>query len=107
MLLCKSGKRENFFAGAEYVIDLTKPPKKRITSLRMNGRELDEDEHVTVCINSYRHNGTGGYDMLPGQPVVKEVLVDIADAIIDYIIRHPDITVDRRKWYRVTGFKNA
>ena len=97
----------DFFAGAEYEIDLSKPPKHRITSLRMNGRELREDEHVTVCINSYRHNGTGGYDMLPGQPVVKEVLVDIADAIIDYIIRHPDITVDRRKWYRVTGIKKA
>ena len=91
----------DYFAGIEYVFDLTKPPKSRVVSVKMDGRELTDDEHVTVSINSYRHNGTGGYDMLPGQNVVREVLVDIADAIIDYIIRHPDIKVERRKWYKV------
>ena len=40
---------------------------------------------VTVCINSYRFCGTGGYDMLPRQKVVREVLTDVADAMIDYI----------------------
>ena len=96
----------DFFSGVEYIIDLTKPPKSRITSVKMEGRELDDSERVTVCINSYRHNGTGGYDMLPPQTVVREVLVDIADAIIDYIIRHPDIHVDKRCWYTVIRGKN-
>ena len=97
----------DFFSGVEYVIDLTRPPKNRIVSLTMNGRELQGDERVSVCINSYRHNGTGGYDMLPGQKVVREVQTDIADAIIDYILRHRSITVDKRRWYRVIGTEKA
>lgn len=91
----------DYFYGIDYVIDLTRPPRDRVLSVKMDGRELTDDEHVTVSINSYRHNGTGGYDMLPGQPIVREVLVDIADAIIDYIIRHPVIRLDRHKWYTV------
>lgn len=91
----------DFFSGVDYVMDLRKAPGSRIVSLRLNGRELREDEHVSVCISSYRHNGTGGYEMLPGQPVLKDVQVDTADAIIDYIIRHPDICVDKHRWYQV------
>ena len=75
----------DFFSGIDYTIDVRKPVGQRVTSIVFEGHELGEDEPVTVCINSYRFCGTGGYDMLPRQKVAREVLTDVADAMIDYI----------------------
>ena len=91
----------DYFSGVEYEIDLRNPPGERIVSMRVDGRELGADERVTVCVSSYRFNGSGGYDMLPGQKVIRDVQVDTADAIIEYILRHPDIRVEPRAWYTV------
>lgn len=74
-----------------------------MTSIVFEGHELGEDEPVTVCINSYRFCGTGGYDMLPKQKVAREVLTDVADAMIDYITTYPDIHVDTHRYCTVIG----
>lgn len=93
----------DFFSGMDYTIDVRKPVGQRVTSIVFEGHELGEDEPVTVCINSYRFCGTGGYDMLPRQKVVREVLTDVADAMIDYITTHPDIHVDTHRYCTVIG----
>lgn len=97
----------DFFSGVDYEIDLRKAVGERIASMKIREREIEPDEHVSVCISSYRYNGTGGYDMLPGQKVLKDVQVDTADAITDYILRHPDIRVDKRQWYTVKGIESV
>ncbi|MFR5788785.1 MAG: 5'-nucleotidase C-terminal domain-containing protein [Christensenellales bacterium] len=63
----------DFFSGIHYTIDARNPVGQRVTSIVLDGRELGEDEPVTVCVNSYRFCGTGGYDMLPKQKVAREV----------------------------------
>ena len=93
----------DFFSGIHYTIDARNPVGQRVTSIVLNGRELGEDEPVTVCVNSYRFCGTGGYDMLPKQKVAREVLTDVADAMIDYITSHPNIRVDTEKYCTVIG----
>ena len=93
----------DFFSGIDYTIDVRKPVGQRVTSIVFEGHELGEDEPVTVCINSYRFCGTGGYDMLPRQKVAREVLTDVADAMIDYITSHPNIRVDTEKYCTVIG----
>lgn len=93
----------DFFSGIDYTIDVRKPVGQRVTSIVFEGHELGENEPVTVCINSYRFCGTGGYDMLPRQKVVREVLTDVADAMIDYITTHPDIHVDTHRYCTVIG----
>lgn len=93
----------DFFSGIDYTIDVRKPVGQRVTSIVFEGHELGEDEPVTVCINSYRFCGTGGYDMLPRQKVAREVLTDVADAMIDYITTHPDIHVDTHRYCTVIG----
>ena len=99
----------DYFAGVDYVYDIRRPVGSRLASLKLAGRELaDDSEHVSVCVTSYRYNGTGGFDMLPTQPVLKDVQVDVADAIIDYLLRHPEVRVDRHAWGRVvTGQKEG
>ena len=93
----------DYFSGIDYVIDTRRPRGDRVTSIRLDGRELDEGETVTVCINSYRYCGTGGYGFLPGQKVVAEIQTDVADAIIDYIVTHPEIHVDTHRYCTVIG----
>ena len=93
----------DFFSGIHYTIDARNPVGQRVTSIVLDGRELGEDEPVTVCVNSYRFCGTGGYDMLPKQKVAREVLTDVADAMIDYITSHPNIRVDTEKYCTVIG----
>ena len=91
------------FSGIDYVIDTTRPAGDRVTSIRIAGHEMAEDERTTVCINSYRSSGTGGYDFLTRQKVVREVLVDVADAIIEYITGNPQIEIDTHKYCTVIG----
>lgn len=91
----------DYFSGVDYVIDTRRPVGQRVTSVRLDGRELGDEETVSVCVSSYRVCGTGGYGMLPGQKVLCDVQVDVADAIIDYIMRHPSIVVDTHRYCTV------
>jgi 2',3'-cyclic-nucleotide 2'-phosphodiesterase/3'-nucleotidase len=50
-------------AGAEYVLDLSRPEGRRVVSLTHAGRAIADDEVLTVAINSYRASGGGGYPM--------------------------------------------
>ena len=91
------------FSGVDYVIDTTKPHGQRITSIRLDGREMDNTETVSVCINSYRSSGAGGYEFLVGQKVIADIQVDVADSMIEYIVQHPQIRVDTHKYCTVIG----
>ena len=88
----------DFFSGVDYTIDVRRPVGSRVTSIRLNGREMQETETVEICVNSYRRGGTSGYGMVNSAPVIREVLTDVADAIIEYITRHPNIVVDEHRW---------
>ena len=89
------------FCGVDYVIDATKPVGQRVTSIRLHGREMDDTQTVSVCINSYRASGAGGYEFLVGQKVLADIQEDVADAMIEYITQHPDITVDTHRYCTV------
>ena len=91
----------DYFSGVDYVIDVRRPAGERVVSIRLDGWELGEHETVTVCINSYRSCGTGGYGFLVGQKVVADIQVDVADAMIEYIMTHPQIRVDTHRYCEV------
>ena len=90
-----------YFCGIDYVIDVHQPVDQRVTSLKLDGREITDEEEVTVCVSSYRACGTGGYEMLLGQPVVRDIQEDVVDLIIRYILEHPDIKVDTHRYCTV------
>ncbi|MBP3657150.1 MAG: bifunctional metallophosphatase/5'-nucleotidase [Clostridia bacterium] len=91
------------FSGVDYTIDVSRPVGSRVTCMKIDGHELGEDETVSVCINSYRSSGAGGYDMIVGQKVLRDIQVDVADAMIEYIVEHPDIHVDTHRYCTVVG----
>ena len=85
----------------DYIIDTSKPIGERITSIKLDGCEMTDDETVTVCINSYRASGTGGYECLVGPKVAADIQVDVADAIIEYITKNPQSMVDTHRYCTV------
>ena len=89
------------FSGIDYVIDARRPHGERVTSILLDGREMTDTETVSVCINSYRSSGAGGYEFLVGQKVLADIQVDVADSMIEYIVQHPDIVVDTHKYCTV------
>ena len=91
----------DYFSGVDYTIDTSRPCGDRITSIVIDGHEMAEGETVTVCINSYRSSGTGGYEFLIGPKMIADVQVDVADAMIEYIVKHPQIHVDTHKYCTV------
>ena len=93
----------DYFSGVDYTIDARRPTGDRVTSIVLDGHEMRGDESVTVCINSYRYSGTGGYAFLAGLPVEADIQVDVADAMIEYIVAHPDIRVDTHRYCTVVG----
>ena len=91
----------DYFSGMDYVIDLRRPVGERITSMRRNGRDISPDEELLLCVNSYRASGTGGYDMLPALPVVRDIQSDVSELIIRYIEEKRFIAVDRHGYLTV------
>ena len=70
-------------------------------AVRYQGKELAPDKALTLCMNNYRSTGTGGYGCYLTCRKVKEQPTEIAEMIMDYIVSHGDIRVDRTKWLTV------
>ncbi|HEX2719296.1 MAG TPA: 5'-nucleotidase C-terminal domain-containing protein [Gemmatimonadaceae bacterium] len=66
------GYNFDIVAGADYVLDLSKPRGSRVTSLRVGGREVQPTDSFTIALNNYRQTGGGGFSMLAGAPVTYE-----------------------------------
>jgi 2',3'-cyclic-nucleotide 2'-phosphodiesterase (5'-nucleotidase family) len=70
--------------GADYEIDLSRPPGRRVVFLRRLGKDVADGDVFTVALNSHRAAGGGGYPMwkraqrLAEKGNVREMLV--ADA---------------------------
>lgn len=77
--------------GVEYTIDTCQEPGSRITSLIRNGKEIEDDETLTIAMSHYRRMGTEGYDMLRNLPVLKEFTLSQREMIAQYLSTHPEI----------------
>ena len=73
----------DYFSGLYARIDLSRPVGARVLSLVYEGEELAEDRLLTLCLNSYRASGAGGYPfyrdcevLSAGQDGVQELLLD-------------------------------
>jgi 2',3'-cyclic-nucleotide 2'-phosphodiesterase (5'-nucleotidase family) len=81
------GYNYDVLAGADYVIDLSRPVGHRITGLTYQGRPIADTDSFTVAINNYRANGGGGYDMLRGARVVAESPTEIRELMVEEVRR--------------------
>lgn len=83
----------DYYAGVDYVFDISRPVGQRVARLEYKGQEIADTDVFTMCLNSYRASGTGGYECYLGCPVVKEINYEMADLILEYFKEHPHVTV--------------
>jgi 2',3'-cyclic-nucleotide 2'-phosphodiesterase (5'-nucleotidase family) len=90
------GYNADMIAGADYVIDLTRPVGHRIASLTVRGKPVVATDSFTLAVNNYRSGGSGGYGMMRGARVLRDTQVEIRDLLI--------AEVERRKVLRTSDF---
>ena len=71
--------------GASYRIDPTAPVGARVKGLRFRGREVRDDDRFTLAVNSYRAQGSGGYDALRGTKVLRTYNDEIRELLVERI----------------------
>ena len=91
----------DFFSGIDYTFDISRPPGDRVISIRFRGSELDDVESLSLCMNSYRATGAGGYDIYKTCPVISMQGGDVIQLIIDYIQSHNPVTVDTKNYISI------
>lgn len=91
----------DYFSGIEVTMDLRKPLGQRVISIRYQERELPPEQSLNLCMNDYRASGTGGYDCYRTCQKVKEQNTEISELIMDYVLEHGNIQVDKTKWLHV------
>jgi 2',3'-cyclic-nucleotide 2'-phosphodiesterase/3'-nucleotidase len=80
--------------GLEYELDLSRPPGERVTSLRFQGQPVADSDSFSIALNSYRHGGGGGFDMIPGAPTTYLDEVGIAMRIVEYVERRDTLRIE-------------
>ena len=63
----------DYYAGVSYAYDISRPVGQRVVSLLVDGHPVADTDEFTICLNSYRASGTGGYGCYVGCPVVREI----------------------------------
>ena len=61
--------------------------------------ELSNDETLTLVMNNYRSSGAGGYEFYENCKVIKEILVEMPEIIINYFKNNPKVVVDTARYY--------
>ena len=88
------GYNFDIVAGADYVIDVSRPAGARLTLLSVKGKPVVDTDTFTLALNNYRQTGGGGYAMLQGAPVVYDRQQDIRDLLIEEVTRRRTLTPD-------------
>jgi 2',3'-cyclic-nucleotide 2'-phosphodiesterase/3'-nucleotidase len=76
------GYNFDVLAGADYTLDLSRPPGARVVRLEYRGRPVADRDTFTLALNNYRQTGGGGFAMLAGAPVVYDRGERIADLLV-------------------------
>ncbi|MGL4913539.1 MAG: 5'-nucleotidase C-terminal domain-containing protein, partial [Romboutsia sp.] len=91
----------DYFYNIEYTFDLTKEGLNRVSSIKYNGKDLEDDKTYSLVMNNYRASGTGGYEFLKGCPILKEIQVEMTELLINYFVEHKHIKTNEKKWIKI------
>lgn len=83
----------DYFGGMEYAYDLSRPEGERVVSMTRGGREIAPDETLTLCMCDYRATGAGDFDFYCDCPREKEILTEVSELILNYLVEHPYVEI--------------
>lgn len=91
----------DYFAPLHYTFDITQPVGSRVKNLTLHDQSVLPTDTFSLVMNNYRFSGVGGYDMYPSCKVLKEILVEMPEIIIDYFTKNKDVTVDTTQYFNI------
>ncbi|MDD4355366.1 MAG: bifunctional UDP-sugar hydrolase/5'-nucleotidase [Candidatus Izemoplasmatales bacterium] len=91
----------DMFDGIDYCIDVAQPYGRRIVTLTYQNKPVSTHQSFTLVMNNYRSTGGGEFQMYRNLEIVKEINIDIASLLIDYIKKHKTITIQAHHNIRV------
>lgn len=80
----------DYYAGVDYAFDVSRPVGSRVVKLEYQGRPVEAEDSFSICLNSYRASGTGGYECYKGCPVEREINMEMSDLLLEYFKLHKD-----------------
>ena len=83
----------DYYAGVNYAIDVSRPVGQRVVSLSYRGREVEDGDSFSLCLNSYRASGAGGYDFYRDCPVLEESDTEMTELILKSFAQHRNMDV--------------
>lgn len=83
----------DYFSGVEYTYDLTRPEGDRVVQLTRQGRDVQPNDKMTLCMCDYRATGAGDFDMYLRCPRVREIQTEVSELILNYLVEHPHVTI--------------
>lgn len=78
----------DYYAGVEYAFDISKPVGSRVVKLEYRGAPVRDGDSFSICLNSYRASGTGGYECYLNCPVEREINLEMSDLLLEYFKQH-------------------
>ena len=83
----------DYFAGIEYAFDLAKPEGERVVSLTRGGKPIVPEQELTLVMCDYRATGAGDFDFYCDCPREKEILTEVSEVILNYLVEHPYVEI--------------
>src|SRR5829696_2997257 len=74
-------------AGADYLLDLSKPEGQRVTRLEVRGAPVTPTDSFTLALTNYRQTGGGSFSMIADAPLVYDKQQDIRQLLTDEVRR--------------------
>ncbi len=89
------------FYGIDYVIDLNRDFNDRVTSIKLNGKEINKEDYYTIAMNNYRASNTSIYPAYEGAKTVEDINIDVNELLINYVIKNKNIKANNYKNYKI------
>ncbi|MHD0398534.1 bifunctional metallophosphatase/5'-nucleotidase [Staphylococcus simulans] len=90
----------DIYSGISYTIKVSNPMGSRVVQLDYKGAPLNMEQTYKVVLNNYRATGGGNYPMFSPDKIIKDIQIEGAQLIIDYLQNHPELKIPN-----VTHFK--
>lgn len=84
----------DMYGGISYKVDISQPFYQRVTSIKINGKELDLDYEYTVVLNNYRASNISVYPCYENAEVVKEIDIDMSELLLNYFQKYKKIELN-------------
>ena len=91
----------DYFANLKYEIDIIKPVGERVTSIVYKDKELTNDDKISLVMNNYRASGAGGYEVYQNCKIIREILCEMPEVIINYFKENKHVSVDKSKYLSI------